>query len=103
MSRLGRSLMRMRRKLFHLRHFTASCDELLSRKPHPRFPPPPFKRIPANEIIFEIILMESLIINEMNFSICRVFWLKVIAVAELFIANDSVRDTFREKFICYCY
>lgn len=39
--------------------------------------------------------MESLIINEMNFSICRVFWLKVIAVVELFIANDQVWDTFR--------
>lgn len=61
-------------------------------------------RIPSNGMILQIILMESSIINEMNFSICRRgFWLKVIAVAELFITNDSVGDAFRKrrKFILF--
>lgn len=42
--------------------------------------------------------MESLIINETNFSISleKAFMLKVIAVAELFIADDSAVNTFSQ-------
>lgn len=42
--------------------------------------------------------MESLIINETNFSILleKAFMLKVIAVTELFIADDSVVNTFSQ-------
>lgn len=45
--------------------------------------------------------MESLIINEMTFlSIYTLrLLLKVVAVSELFIANDLLWDTFRRKFI----
>lgn len=48
-------------------------------------------RIPWNEMISGIILMESLIMNLFE------LLLKVITVVELFIANDYVWDTFRNK------
>lgn len=56
-----------------------------------------FERL-ANELILEVILMESLIINETYFSISleKAFMLKVIAIAELFIADDMVLNIFSQ-------